>query len=215
MPPLEHPGGARTLTLAIALALVAVSLAAVPASAQSSDGVLHFTVTALEGEACEETFCFDVPVLAVAPNTTVNITFDNPTGNDLHSFYVMEDGEITGGTSQSPGDALAGVDTLSEGESASTGAFTVPAEDGSLYLWCNEPGHPESGMWEFMSVGAAAPGGEGGEGGLVAQQVGVPLFSYWVGVIAIFTMLGWLAVAFYVLRYQSSHHTDHRDRKKS
>lgn len=197
----------------IALALVVAALLVVPTAAAQDGGEadVTFTVTGLEGDACEETFCFDVPVKSVAPNATMNITFTNPTGNSQHSFYIMEDGDVTGGSQEDPADALAGVDTIQAGESASTDAFQLPDSEGSLYLWCNEPGHADTGMWEFVGLGAAAAEGGGGE--VVAQQVGVPLFSYWVGIIAIFAMLGWLAATFFVLRYQSSHHTDHRDRE--
>lgn len=196
----------------VILALVAAALlVASPTAAQETGSAdVSFTVVGLEGDACEETFCFDVPVAAIAPNATVNITFTNPTGNTQHSFYIMEDGDVTGGSEEEPSDALAGVDTLQGGESASTGTFQLPDSEGSLYLWCNEPGHAGEGMWEFVGLGAAATDGEGE---LVAQQVGVPLFSYWIGIIAIFAMFGWLAATFFVLRYQSSHHTDHRDRE--
>lgn len=218
----SSPGGVRYGILAFAL--LAVAVVALPSVAaqgnqtgnetESTDGnVVSFTVVGLEGDACEETFCFDVPVKALSPNATVDITFENPTDNTQHSFYVLEDGDTTGGAKPDPGDALAGVDTIPGGESESTGAFELPDSEGSLYLWCNEPGHAEGGMWEFVGLGAAAGGGEGG-GEVVAQQVGVPLFSYWVGVIAVFAMFAWLAATFFVLRYQSSHHTDHRDREK-
>lgn len=197
----------------IALGLVVAALLVVPTAAAQETGPadVSFTVTGLEGGVCDETFCFDVPVTAISPNATVNITFTNPGDNSPHSFYIMEDGDTTGGAQPEPGDALAGVDTLQGGESASTGTFQLPDTEGSLYLWCNEPGHAQEGMWEFVGIGAGAA--EGGEGEVVAQQVGVPLFSYWVGIIAIFAMLGWLAATFFVLRYQSSHHTDHRDRE--
>lgn len=195
----------------IALALLVAAFLVVPTAAAQGSADVSFTVTGLEGDACEETFCFDVPVAAISPNATVNITFTNPDANSPHSFYIMEDGDVTGGAEEEPSEALAGVDTLQGGESASTGTFQLPDSEGSLYLWCNEPGHAGEGMWEFVGIGAAAA--EGGEGELVAQQVGVPLFSYWIGVIAIFAMFGWLAATFFVLRYQSSHHTDHRDRE--
>lgn len=197
----------------IALALVVAALLVVPAAAAQETGPadVSFTVTAQEADLCEEDFCWSVPVTALSPNATVNITFDNPTDNTEHSFYIMEDGDVSPGAEPETSEALAGVDTLQGGESASTGTFQLPDTEGSLYLWCAVPGHAGLGMYEFLGIGAAAA--EGGEGEVVAQQVGVPLFSYWVGIIAIFAMLGWLAATFFVLRYQSSHHTDHRDRE--
>lgn len=206
-PSLSGPFAALLMTLAL------LAAAAPAVLAQDGGNEVRFTVTGLEGPACEETFCFEVPVLAVAPNATLNITFLNAEGNDAHSFYVLSDGDITPGGDMPEQDAEAFVDTLDGGQSGPV-TYQVPPDANVLYLWCGEPGHEELGMWEFVTVGAAAaPPGEGG--GLVAQQVGVPLFSYWVGVIAIFAMLGWLAIAFFVLRFESSHHTDHRDRKRS
>lgn len=215
---LAGPSGSSRASLVAALLLTAafVVVAAPPAGGQAGPGDadrnVQFTITGLE-LGCEETFCFDVPVAAVQPNSTLNITFVNPSGNTLHSFYVLSDGDISPGGDMPEEDAEAFVDTLREDESGSL-SYEVPEDASVLYLWCGEPGHEEGGMWEFVTVGAGqAP--PGGEGGLVAQQVGVPLFSYWVGVIAIFALFGWLAIAFFVLRFESSNQTDHRDRKRS
>lgn len=196
--------------LIVALVAAALAVASPTAAQETGPADVSFTVTAQEADLCEEEYCWSVPVAAIAPNATVNITFENPTGNAEHSFYIMEDGDVSPGAEPDTSEALAGVETLQDGESASTGTFQLPDTEGSLYLWCSVPGHAGLGMYEFLGVGSAAAEGEEG---LVAQNVGVPLFSYWVGIIAIFAMFGWLAATFFVLRYQSSHHTDHRDRE--
>lgn len=202
-------GPSKSLT-ALATVLLVVPLVALGVAAQSP-----VIATVVAGEViCEETtFCWDMPITGVNANTTLNLTVDNPAENTAHSFYVDLDGDFDENHGDSAADAAeARTATLRPGESAQV-EFTVPEGTERVYIWCEEPGHEQEGMWSFVEVGAPEPPAEG-EGGLVAQQVGVPLFSYWVGVIAIFAMLGWLAITFFVLRYQSTHHTDHRDRKR-
>lgn len=86
--------------------------------------------------------------------------------------------------------------------------FTAPATTGVYNFACVIPGHAISGMVGVLSVGlAAAPGdGEGVEG--------VELRAYWIGIIGIFSMIGVIVAAYFVIKYESRHHTDHRDHKR-
>lgn len=207
-------GGSGPSRPSALLGTTAVALL-VLATAVATAATIETTFTALDGpDACgEDDFCWDVPVTGVAPNSTLNLTVVNG-GQDAHNFYVDWDGDFDEtNTDSDPQAAEANLDRLESGDSGDI-SFTVPADAEQLYIWCDIPGHEELGMFSFVAVGTpTGPPGEGEEG-LVAQNVGVPLFSYWVGVIAIFAMLAWLAITFFVLRYESTHHTDHRDRKR-
>ncbi len=80
-------------------------------------------------------------------------------------------------------------------------------ETGEIPFWCNVPGHRQLGMEGTFIVGLV-PGPEA-----LAEQ-GLPLRAYWIGLIGIFAMVGVIGVAYFVIKVESRHHSDHREHKR-
>lgn len=93
-----------------------------------------------------------------------------------------------------------------------------PTETGSVEFWLNEtgrfefecavPGHASLGM-----VGAFVVGAQVGEGPVETQGL-VEIRAYWIGLIGLFSMVAIVIVSYFIIKYESRHHTDHREHRR-
>lgn len=80
--------------------------------------------------------------------------------------------------------------------------FTAEQSAGAIKFFC-EP-HEPIGMVGTIALGGAPTGGP-------AQNLGVPIQAYWIGLIGLGAMLIWIGVAYFLVKTSSRHFRDHRD----
>ena len=89
--------------------------------------------------------------------------------------------------------------------------FTAPSTIGIYPFACVIPGHAISGMWGLLVVGQV---GDPATDGPAPGTEGVALRAYWIGLIGIFSMVAVIVVSYFAIKYESRHHTDHREHKR-
>lgn len=80
---------------------------------------------------------------------------------------------------------------------------------GEFPYWCSVGLHRQLGMEGTFIVGVA-PTVEGPE----AVEQGLPLRAYWIGLIGILAMIAVIIVAYFAIKYESRHQTDHREHRR-
>ncbi|MFQ6013188.1 MAG: hypothetical protein ACE5LS_06050 [Thermoplasmata archaeon] len=83
-------------------------------------------------------------------------------------------------------------------------------ETGRFPYWCSVGNHREDGMEGFFVV--TDTGDLGGGDGFAPS--GVALRAYWIGLIGIFSMVAVILVSYFIIKYESRHHTDHREHRR-
>ncbi|MFQ5871801.1 MAG: cupredoxin domain-containing protein [Candidatus Geothermarchaeales archaeon] len=130
----------KGVSTGVIVGIVAVIVVAVAAffllSAPGGGETRSFTVTAVELEG--GALALDPDTITVNRGDTVEITFENPSGNtEVHNFYLLDFGVST-------------TDIL-PGESAAKVTFTAD-EDGAFDYFCNVSGHRPLGMEGTLRV---------------------------------------------------------------
>lgn len=186
--------------------IIAVSLASFLAAVPFTSGH-HLGISAVEvfltivgsGTADPFTLSFDKSEIILGPTPVfVNVTFINmDTGNDLrHNFTTILN------------DTFYTTPLLEPGQTGWV-EFWIN-ETGRFPYWCAVANHREDGMEGFFVVTDTSDLGGPGE---TAPQ-GIALRAYWIGLIGIFAMVAVILVSYFVIKYESRHHTDHREHRR-
>lgn len=142
----------------VVVALLLGGLATLPTATANGDDI---TLEAVEGDCGDDSFCWSVAhgsLDSLQPGATVTIEVVNPEENGAeHNLHVADLADASEGEGTDASVAFAMTGDLMPGESE-TITVTVPDDVDGVYLWCDIPGHEESGMYE--SVG----GGNGDDG---------------------------------------------------
>lgn len=186
-------GGALILSAVLLLSLVVVAITALAQQPQ-----MKLSVRIIGSGNPDGTFFFEPEEILVAtPGILVNVTFvNNDTVNDVNHDLTIE---LEGITYQTP--------LIAPGEVAYVEFYLN--ETGTFFFWCSVPGHRQLGMEGTFVVGLVAPEEEGVE---VAR--GLPLRAYWIGLIGIFSMIAVIIASYFVIKYESRHHADHREHRR-
>ncbi len=81
-------------------------------------------------------------------------------------------------------------------------------QTGTFPYWCAIPGHRIAGMeGAFVVTDTGAISGE-------AAPQGIALRAYWIGLIGIFAMVAVILVSYFIIKYESRHHTDQREHRR-
>ncbi|MFQ5908364.1 MAG: hypothetical protein ACE5JE_06015 [Thermoplasmata archaeon] len=81
-------------------------------------------------------------------------------------------------------------------------------QTGTFPYWCAVPGHRAAGMEGAFVVT------DTGQIGVDTGPQGVALRAYWIGLIGIFSMIAVILVSYFVIKYESRHHTDQREHRR-
>lgn len=188
----------RVLRMAALVLLALVVATSPPALAQDDPEEANRVFLVVEGDSTEDGRFLLRPAQYVLypPPFLVNVTFRNADfrSNVSHDFHV----EI--------GDEGYTTPLIRPGETASI-EFLV-SETGRFPYWCTVPGHRDLGMEGALIVALAA------EGPVVPGEGGVALRAYWIGLIGIFSMVAVIIVSYFVIKYESRHHTDEREHRR-
>jgi hypothetical protein len=162
-------------------------------------GVEVFLTVVGSGTSDPFALFFDKSEIIVGPTPVfVNVTFINmDTENGLqHNFTT-----ILNSTFHS-------TPLLQAGE---TGWVEFWINDtGRFPYWCAVGNHREDGMEGFFVVTDTGEIGGPSEAG----PEGVALRAYWIGLIGIFSMVAVILVSYFVIKYESRHHTDQREHRR-
>ena len=200
--------GSRYSTLGRTAGLfIVLFLTALIASVHPSPGngltleSLTLSVTVIGNATADGTGLFFEPneIVVSPPPVLVNVTFINidfvAASNVQHNFTLIVNGTFF------------------------TTPLLDPGETGFVEFWLNEtgeypffcavPGHRGLGMEGVFIVGLTL-----GETVGPAGPQGVELRAYWIGLIGIFSMIAVIIVAYFALKSESRHHTDHREHRR-
>lgn len=126
----------------------------------------------------------------------VNVPLPLETEEGLVAYYQAQSGNLIIDVRVDPGEER-------------TVNFTAPETVGAYAYACMIPGHARAGMIGTMVVGVvAAPQEEPG------GPEGVALRAYWIGLLGIFGMVIVILVGYFVIKYESRHHTDERNHRR-
>ncbi len=193
----------RVLGLVLVLFLSSFLLHAPPAAGHHALESIEVFLTLTGNSTDAGSLFFDKKEIILGPTPVfVNVTFLNVdfTGDLQHNFTTR----------------LAGV--------FYTTPLLAPGETGWVEFWINQTG--SFPYWCAVGAGTAAShrlaGMEGffivtdtgAFGGDSAAPSGVALRAYWIGLIGIFAMVGVIIVSYFVIKYESRHHTDHREHRR-
>lgn len=180
------------------LAFFLLALPSVGGDHQIAGVEVYLTVVG-GGTADPFSLFFDKSEVILGPTPVfVNVTFINmDTENGLqHNFTTF----LNGTFHETP--------LLQVGE---TGWVEFWINDtGRFPYWCEVGNHREDGMEGFFVV---TDTGEIGPSEEVGPQ-GVALRAYWIGLIGIFSMIAVILVSYFVIKYESRHHTDQREHRR-
>ena len=198
--------GSRQSTLSRSAGLVIFPLLAFlvlglpPAAADHQiAGVEVFLTIVGEGRADPFSLFFDKSEVILGPTPVfVNVTFINmDTENDLrHNFTIVLNGTFY----ETP--------LLDLGQTGWV-EFWIN-ETGRFPYFCSVGNHREDGMEGFFVVTDTGDIGGPEETG----PEGIELRAYWIGLIGIFAMVAVIIVSYFVIKYESRHHTDERDHRR-
>ncbi len=194
--------------LLFSLVLVAVLVQPLVASGQ---------VTLTAAVELRDTLRF-APSLILA-NPGGNITFRLINEGDLdHTFTLFAEPNVS-----VPVDNNEALQTFNATAVKLVDVFSVGGIPGGSEVWVNVTNVMPIGNYVFVCMIPAHAAG-GMHGLLVVGQVvgerlpsgteGVALRAYWVGLIGIFGMLAVIIVAYFAIKYESRHHTDHREHRR-
>ena len=146
---------------------------------------------------------FDKMEIILGPTPVfVNVTFTNEdfTSNQNHNFTTVLE------------DVFYETPLLSPGETGWV-EFWIN-ETGRFPYWCavgqgTSASHRDAGMEGFFIVT------DTGELGVRAPPPsGIEIRAYWIGLIGMFAMIGVIIVSYFVIKYESRHHTDQREHRR-
>ena len=189
----------RVAGLFLMLVLASLVPSAAPASAHHTLAALESFLTIVGNSTDSDNLFFDETVIILGPTPVfVNVTFINLdfTSDLQHNFTIT----------------LAGVfyatPLLRAGETGWV-EFWIN-QTGSFPYFCAVPGHRAAGMeGRFVVTDTGDIGGPGEVG-----PQGVELRAYWIGLIGIFAMVAVIIVSYFVIKYESRHHTDEREHRR-
>ncbi|MFQ5920205.1 MAG: hypothetical protein ACE5I4_09230, partial [Thermoplasmata archaeon] len=194
----RHSTFSRVQRLVIIPILASLLFALPPAGGDHQiAGVEVFLIVVGSGTAAPFSLFFDKSEIILGPTPVfVNVTFTNmDTENNLpHNFTTF----LNGTFHETP--------LLSVGETGWV-EFWIN-ETGRFPYWCSVGNHRADGMEGFFVV--SDTGDVGGPPVEVGPQ-GVALRAYWIGLIGIFSMVAVILVSYFVIKYESRHHTDQRE----
>ncbi len=188
----------RILGLVLVLFLSSFLLHAPPAAGHHALESIEVFLTLTGNSRDADNLFFDKTEIILGPTPVfVNVTFLNVdfTTDLPHNFTTR----------------LAGV--------FYTTPLLRPGETGWVEFWINQtgtfpyycavPGHRAAGM-----AGAFIVTDTGAIGGPDTAPQGVALRAYWIGLIGIFAMVAVIIVSYFVIKYESRHHTDQREHRR-
>ncbi len=198
--------GSRRSTLSRSAGLVIVPLLAfllfalpLAAGDHTNAGVEVFLTVIGEGTSDPFALFFDKSEIILGPTPVfVNVTFINmDVENDLgHNFTTFLNNTFF----ETP--------VLDVGQ---TGWVEFWINDtGRFPYFCSVGNHRQDGMEGFFIV---TDTGDIGTPDEVGPQ-GVELRAYWIGLIGIFAMVAVVVVSYFVIKYESRHHTDEREHRR-
>ncbi len=193
----RHSTFSRLAGLVIALFVASFIPAAAPAAGHHTLASVEAFLTIVGNSTDADTLFFDKTEIILGPTPVfVNVTFSNLdfTSDQPHNWTVT----------------LAGVfyttPLLQPGETGWV-EFWIN-QTGTFPYWCDVPGHRILGMeGTFVVTDTGAISGE-------AVPQGIALRAYWIGLIGIFAMVAVILVSYFVIKYESRHHTDHREHRR-
>ncbi len=198
--------GSRRSTLSRSAGLVIVPLLAFhllslpPVGGDHTNAGVEVFLTVLgEGRSDPFSLFFDKSEIILGPTPVfVNVTFINmDVENDLrHNFTTV----LSGTFYETP--------ILDVGQTGWV-EFWIN-ETGRFPYFCSVGNHRDDGMEGFFTVTDTADIGPSEEVG----PEGVELRAYWIGLIGIFAMVAVVIVSYFVIKYESQHHTDEREHRR-
>ncbi|MEE8199345.1 MAG: hypothetical protein V3R48_06495 [Thermoplasmata archaeon] len=198
--------GSRRSTLSRSAGLVIVPLLAFLLLAlppvggdHTNAGVEVFLTVVGDGTSDPFALFFDVSEIILGPTPVfVNVTFINmDVENDLrHNFTTILNNTFY----ETP--------LLDVGQTGWV-EFWIN-ETGRFPYFCSVGNHRGDGMEGFFTVTDTGDIGPSEEVG----PEGVELRAYWIGLIGIFAMVAVVIVSYFVIKYESQHHTDEREHRR-
>lgn len=139
-------------------------------------------------------------------NITLNVTFLNnyTDPGQVHTFTIANAaGDIIINTGDVPPNVNASVEFhIVEMDNISyNGSFFEPEAVGTGIRFFCFP-HLGAGMVGTISLASLPP---------EEPEKGILLRAYWIGIIGIASMLGWIGISYFVIKSSSRHFTDHRE----
>lgn len=196
----RHSTLSRNAGLVVAPFLAFLLLALPPAGGDHQiAGVEVFLIVVGSGSSDPFALFFDKSEIILGPTPVfVNVTFINmDTQNGLrHNFTTFLN------------DTFHETPLLDVGQTGWV-EFWIN-ETGRFPYWCAVGNHREEGMEGFFVVSDTGDIGPPRE---VGPQ-GVALRAYWIGLIGIFAMVAVIIVSYFVIKYESRHHTDQREHRR-
>ncbi len=217
----------RTLVLVVAVVMLAVSFAALPASAsvpapaiQASSGptIPSLTIQVI-GETIGTKYTF-VPSVILLPQVPIllNLTFYNNqsvssgvqhtfTINDKSGNPVIDTGLVTPQTNVTFRFLINSMTNITFSNATITnrsftpGPFPSGTDNGTIQWYCIP--HVSLGMTGVIMLATAIPTA-------AAPQNGVFLRAYWIGMIGIASMLVWIGISYFVIKESSVHFKDNK-----
>ncbi len=197
--------GSRQSTLSrraglVVVPLLAFLLLALPPAAGDHQIASVEVFLTIVGDGTSDPFAlfFDRSEIILGPTPIfVNVTFINmDTENQLnHNFTTLLNGTFF----ETP--------ILGFGE---TGWVEFWINDtGRFPYWCSVGNHRQDGMEGFFIVSDTGDIGPSEVG-----PQGIELRAYWIGLIGIFAMVAVIIVSYFVIKYESRHHTDEREHRR-
>ncbi len=188
----------RTAGLLMVFFLVSLLVALPPVGGDHQiAGVEVFLTVVGSGTSDPFGLFFDKSEIIMGPTPVfVNVTFINQdTENSLpHNFTTFLNGTFYQ------------TDLLSTGQTGWV-EFWIN-KTGRFPYWCAVGNHREDGMEGFFVVT---------DTGAISDEAapqGIALRAYWIGLIGIFAMVAVILVSYFVIKYESRHHTDQREHRR-
>jgi len=198
----------RSLTVFVAVGLMALSLAPTLATKSAAQGGLPRLSVFVEGMTVDGEFVYS-PAEILIPQVPIilNITFRNNESvpGVPHTFTINDE------------NATRRIDTdyVAQGANVSleftiltmnriefNGSSFVPEKgDRGIVFYCIP--HRLAGMLGEIVLATVAPTG--------GQDLGVLLRAYWIGLIGIFATLLWIVISYFVIKSSSPRFTDHKE----
>ncbi len=220
----------RTLVLVVAVVIVALSFAALPATATSSvptarvssDTAIPYLALRVNGQQVGGNYRF-VPSVILIPSVPIvlNITFYNNqststpvahtfTINDKAGNPVIDTGLVNPQTNVTFQFTINSMTNITFSNATLTNRSFTPgpspapgATDNGTIQWYCIP-HAALGMTGVIMLATAVPAAS-------QPQRGVFLRAYWIGMIGIAAMLVWIGISYYVIKSYSPHFKDNRE----
>ena len=202
----------RTVTLLVAVGILAVFGApalAFPGLAQAPTPRLSVVVHGLTSDGA---FVFD-PDEIVIPQVPIvlNVTFTNMEASGIqHTWSIgsagRDEAEVISSGFLDPGENWTVEFTINAMDNITIGTRSFAPEEGvrGVRYYCVPHRIGDAGMvGEIVLASAAGPAGE-------PAEKGINIRAYWIGMIGIVAMIGWVGVTYFVIKSSSPRFKDHR-----